>query len=307
MTAIKDFFSSLNKKRKEKLPSRYVSRKKYQQISEKYNALVQCITVPPNQLTKNAELRCLVSPPSQIEQIELCLFVSYSDKPCIKPHVAHHIRHLINTGIKVILIINTNHIEQPLPTSDWPQNLHGLYLRENIGFDFGAWSHIYSTLQENPNIHKLYLINDSISGPISESLFNEMIQRIRNSNADIIGLTSNQEPLFHLQSFFLVIGSKILKNAKMRNYLASLWQLPNKQMVIDFYETRLTSFFEKNNHSVEAIFPTSDLKNSKTDATIHHAEALISRGFPYIKISILEKSIGQKILKKFPHIDRFLK
>jgi lipopolysaccharide biosynthesis protein len=305
MKSIKDFLSNLNKKRKEKLPSKYVSRKKYEQLSEKYNALVEGISNPPNQLTKTAELRCLISPQFDNELQELCLFVSYSDKPCIKPHVAHHIRHLTNAKIKTILIINTNDIGHPPTNLEYSKNLSGLYLRENIGFDFGAWSHIYTKIKENSNIRRLYFINDSITGPLSESMFNDMILKIRSSNADVVGLTSNEEPFFHLQSFFLAIGSRILKDIQMQSHLMSLWQLPNKQMVIDFYETRLTKFFEKNNYSSEVIFPTHDLNNSKTDSTRHFAETLITRGFPYIKTSILEEPAGKNILKKFPFVSSF--
>jgi malate dehydrogenase (oxaloacetate-decarboxylating)(NADP+) len=83
-------------------------------------------------------------------------------------------------------------------------------VRENKGFDFGAWSQVMSELDFG-KVDRLYWVNDSIYGPLNDESFNKLIDRVRNSKSDFIGLTFNKKYFFHLQSYFLVFNKKILK------------------------------------------------------------------------------------------------
>lgn len=299
MLNLKKMMSALNRMRKRSFPSRYVSQKKYSNLQCKYNTLVDSITSIDNSLTHPAFMYPIISPPQTTTYREICFFVSYSPTPLIKPHVEKHIQALQNSGIGVVLIINTDHTKASLPTSQILEQLHGLYIRENKGFDFGAWSQIYEILHKDIDIDYLYLINDSVVGPLSEVFFKKMLKKIRSSDADFIGLTSNQDPQLHLQSFFLVIRKTILNNNIFISFFKSLWQLPTKEMVIDFYEIRLTNLLQRLGYKIDTVFPTDDLTMAKTDAVIHSLDALLERGFPYIKTSVLHTSIGQRVLKKY--------
>jgi lipopolysaccharide biosynthesis protein len=303
MSKIKNLLSYLNRQRKKKLSMGYASPQKFSLLTQKYESLVDAIASAHNPFQKQARLSCAIPVTQSFKGQELCLFVSYSATPCIKPHVAHHIQALKNAGIRVILIINTDHTESECDFKEWTSMLDGLFIRENIGFDFGAWSHIYSKIYNNIQPNRLYLINDSMVGPLTESMFSGMLQKIRASSADMVGLTSNQDPIFHLQSFFLVFSEKIQKNEDFINFFKSLWQLPSKDMVIDFYETRMTRFIENLGYSAQAIYKTNSAPTEKSDAVIHSIDALASLNFPYIKKSMAEKPVGKNILKKYlPHL-----
>lgn len=299
MFNIKNILSHLNRERKKKFSRGYVSKKKYDDLAQKYTTLVDAITSAKNPLKTQARLTHAIPIEEDFNDKELCLFVSYAATPHIKEHVAHHIQMLIKAGINVILIINTDNPESQIILDDWTKKLSGLFIRENIGYDFGAWSHAYSNLHENCLPSRLYLINDSMIGPLSESMFDGMLKKIRGSSADIIGLTANQDPIFHLQSFFLVFSRKIQKNKKFKDFFKSLWQLPSKDMVIDFYETRITRLIKSLGYSAEAIYKTNNSSIEKSDAVIHNLDALFLLNFPYIKTSMVNKPAGKKIIDKF--------
>lgn len=291
--------SALNRMRKEKFPSRYVSQKKYSNLQSKYNILVDAIASTDNQLTYPASLRSIISPSQKLDFREICLFVSYSPEPLIKPHVEKHIAALQNEGIGVILAINTDNIKGEISIPSSLSSLCGLYIRENKGFDFGAWSQIYEKLYEKIDADYLYLVNDSMVGPLSQKFFEDMLYKIRSSDADLIGLTSNNNPIFHLQSFFLIMRRPILKNDAFVSFFKTLWQLPTKEMVIDFYEVQITRLVQRLGYKIETIFPTDDLSIAKTDAVIHNLDTLRERRFPYMKTSVILTPNGQKTLNKY--------
>lgn len=305
MLKIKNLLSYLNRERKNNFSMGRVSRKKFNDLSKKYNILVDAISFPEKIFEKKALLTTVIPVTENFDEQELCLFISYSSTPYIKPHVAHHVQALIKSSIRVILILNTDQPKFEYQVDDWTHSLAGLFIRENIGFDFGAWSHIYSIIHENSDPSRLYLINDSMIGPLSEFMFNDMLEKIRSSSIDMLGLTANQEPIFHLQSFFLVFSNKILHDQRFQSFFKSLWQLPSKDMVIDFYETRVTQLIQRLGYSTKALYTTGDTFTEKSDAVIHNIDTLFSLNFPYIKISMANKSAGKKILDEYlPKINK---
>lgn len=299
MMNLKKLMSAMNRLRKKSYPSHYVSYKKYNSLLAKYNLLVNSISSIDNSLTHKALIRPVISFSKTEAHREICFFVSYSAATLIKPHVERHIQALQKAGIGVILLINTDNIDVTPSIPPALAKLCGLYIRENKGFDFGAWSQIYEMLHEKLETDYLYLVNDSIIGPLSDVFFQAMLGKIRTSNADLIGLTSNQEPFLHLQSFFLILRRSILEDRIFKSYFKSLWQLPKKEMVIDFYEVKLTALIKNLGYEIDTIFPTNDLTMAKTDAVIHSLDALHERGFPYLKTSVLHTPAGQRILAQY--------
>ncbi|MEO5795672.1 MAG: rhamnan synthesis F family protein [Rhodoferax sp.] len=299
MLKIKNLLSYLNRERKKNFSTGQVSRKKFNDLSQKYNILVDAIASTEKKFEKKALLTTAIPVTENFDGQELCLFISHSVTPYIKPHVAHHVQALIKSGIHVILILNTDQPKFECQLDDWTHALAGLFIRENIGFDFGAWSHIYSIIYKDSDPSHLYLINDSMIGPLSESMFKGMLEKIRNSSVDMLGLTANHEPIFHLQSFFLIFSNKILHDQRFQSFFKSLWQLPTKDMVIDFYETRTTQLIQRLGYSTQALYTTGNTFTEKSDAVIHNLDALFALNFPYIKTSMANKPVGKKILDKY--------
>ena len=296
-STLKKNISAWNRRRKEKTSFAYVSQKRYQELANKYSILVESIAAAENPLLRSAKIKCIKSP--ELKPFgDVCFFVSYSSLPLIKPHVKHHIEHLLGAGIQVVLIINVDQMDGAGVNALDLQGLSvsGVFLRENLGFDFGAWSHLYSLLQDNLNVERLFLINDSMIGPISKEFFDQLLGKLNSSNADLLGLIANAKPVFHLQSFFLVFKRKILEDRTFSHYFAGLWNFPEKSMVIDFYETKLTQLLVQLGYSVEAMYELQGSSSGKSDAVINRITELAKINFPYVKKSISDTMDARGVL-----------
>lgn len=296
---LQKILSYLNRKRKEKFPGSFVRRKKYENLQRKYLTLVSAVSAYDNPLRQLAKLKELLPFSQKKQNSELCIFVSYVSTPRIKPHVAKHIQSLLASGIEVVLVINTDSMDmQSTFHEGWMEQLSGLYIRENVGFDFSAWSHIYRNIIADMSCTRLYLINDSIVGPLCDDLFNRMLMLIRSSSASFVGLTENIKPRYHLQSFFLVINEPLLKSDFFVQYFKDLWAFPTKEMVIDIYETNFTQVVQDQGFEVEAIFSTNRDDTLKTDNVLHQLDRLFDAGFPYIKVSVLDLPVAKELMSK---------
>lgn len=272
--------------------SRKKSQKKIDALLQRYNLLTETVgafrSLP-------AELLVVKAPTDNLQYQEVCIFVTYAPSPQIKPYVAHHLNSLLSSGLKVILVINTDNVHQPLgDITQWMDRLSSIYIRENVGFDFAAWAHIFSLHSGNNNWAKLYLINDSIVGPINSDLFDNMMHRIRNSEAEIVGLVGNNECQYHLQSFFLVLSNKLLRHSVFQEYFKNIYTFSDKQLVVDVYEKRLTAFIKKLGFSTEEVYASGSHSPDKINYTIHYWNELIDGGFPYIKASVVREAKNEK-------------
>jgi hypothetical protein len=90
---------------------------------------------------------------------ELCLFVTHAANATLKPHVVDHVGALLDAGIEVLLIANADVglSELDVP-ADLAARLYGCLIRENVGYDFAAWSHAHSLIHPASVRRRLYLI-----------------------------------------------------------------------------------------------------------------------------------------------------
>ncbi len=220
---------------------------------------------------------------------DVCLFVSYAAVASLKPHVVAHLSQLMDAGVEVALAINT---DLPLSSVQLPAELlHRLaacVVRQNLGLDFAAWAHAHELFADRLRPRRLMLVNDSIVGPLDPGAFRSLLQRARASDADVIGLTENFDPRYHLQSFFLVFNTGAL--GPLRAVFEQLVNLPTKDLVIDVYETRLTLHLAAQGLRCIALFPTpARSRHAPPNDTDLRWSALIDAGFPFVKASVLAR------------------
>lgn len=289
-----------NRYRKEKFPGKFTSRKKYNHLRDKYELLAASIASPENPFQRKAKIKCVIPFHQKSKHSEVCFFVSYSPKPQIKPHVRHHIEALLASGLEVVLVINSDEYDTDLHTEQAESlGLSGLYIRENIGFDFSAWSHLFALTKHQIGSDRIYLVNDSVIGPLSQDMLVSLLRSVRESSSALIGLTQNAQPRYHVQSYFLVLNTPLLRSELFSQYFENIWALPTKEMVIDTYETNLTQAVMRMGFDVAALFPQVGDAGDKTDNVLHHVDALVDRGFPYVKTSVSSTPAAQKVLRKW--------
>lgn len=277
-----DFVRYARKALKARLP--YVRRREYRILRERHDALIDAFTVH-SRAASDAKITPL-KPLHAALKGEICLFVSYAAQAELKPHVRRHLEALADAGIRVVLVVNTE-LASITVESSLLDRLAGCYIRENRGFDFAAWGHLYAIGEGFPKATRLLLVNDSVIGPLNAPAFAAVIERLRGSTADVVGLTQNAVPHRHLQSYFLCFGPRALRSAVVSRTFMQMRSLPTKSLVIDVYETALTRQFEQSGLSVAALFPPLSKDPHSADDTLIRWKELIAAGFPYVKASLL--------------------
>jgi len=268
---------------KARLP--YVRRREYRKARTVAEQLASELLTAPDMAT-SARLETVFLHPPRAR--EVCLFVSYAARPMVKHHVRQHIRAFHEAGFDVLFVLNTPHAAGDFTFDDELTGLcRGVFVRENKGFDFGAWSHLAQVIDLGDAVERIVLVNDSILGPLDRGAFGHMIDAIRRSPADVLGLTRSLAVRPHLQSFFLVFQHEALRRGLFDNAMRSVRNFQTKETVIDLYETHLTRHMEAAQLRCESVFPLLSEDMHSSNDTYFRWNELIRHGFPYVKISLL--------------------
>ena len=267
----------------------YVKRKKFDRVVREYRELLQVIAATPR--ASNARIRTLKAP-SQPVHGDVCLFVTHADRPELKRYVVDYIVQLLDAGIEVVLIANTDiHIDTLHIDPTLMPRLLAAYARENIGFDFAAWSHGLRLSAPDRTFERLYLINDSMAGPLDNRAFLAMIQRVRGSPADVIGLTDNALPRPHLQSYFLVFSRRAQQSDAWKAVFRDALAFTSKEHVIVVYETQVTAILQAAGLSTQCLFPQIESSRDFTSYVHFRWQELVERGMPFVKASIVRERL----------------
>lgn len=280
---------------KARLP--YVRRREFEIMSRLPERLIDDIVL--RTCASDAVPLLALKEPDTAPAEEVCLFVSHAAQPTLKQHLVLHLEQLLDAGVPVVLILNTT-----IPAAEFriPEALlarmRGVYVRGNRGYDFAAWSHAWKAMCKIPGCTRLYLVNDSIIGPLDTGHFRQMIERIRNSTADVIGLTEAPEPRLHLQSYFLVIQGRALRSKLFTHFFETTLCLPTKEWVVTLYEIRLTGYFREAGLNCEALFTAPHNPGGYTsNDSLYRWRELIDSGYPYIKTRIVAEEADNPRMK----------
>jgi hypothetical protein len=220
----------------ERLP--FVKRKRHlktiSQLAAKTNQIAdRLLSLPSHATAANCVPLKALEP---VSTNELCLFVSFTATPALKPHVIDHIKALAAQNIAVVLTINTD--LSPAQLQLPPELVSLLWCGPSKYWLCLRAGHMLIVCRPPETIERLYLINDSVIGPLNLDHYAALIGDIRRSPTDLIGLTENAEPRAHLQSFFLAVNRRLLHSADFRSLMRGIVNLPTKSDVIECYETQ---------------------------------------------------------------------
>lgn len=212
---------------------------------------------------------------------EIALFVTHSRSGKIKPHVLPYLRALKAKGLGVLLIAT---VDRPV---DLPAELiaaaDALIVRRNAGYDFGAWSHALKLYPQLYGAATLYLVNDSVFPAAGDAPIGAIIDRVRASTADLVGLTESHEWRWHVQSYFLAIKPRLLRSRGFHGFMNDLRLLTRKDHVIRAYEVSLGEMAERDGYAVDILFPSATAINP----TLFGWRQLIADGLPFVKLLLL--------------------
>ncbi len=277
----------------------YVRRREYRLLRARHDALIDALIACPRRAT-DARIRGLKPLAADLSG-EICLFVTHTASPALKPHVIHHARCLAESGFAVVLIINAEDEGEDVALGgNLLEELAGAYVRENVGFDFGGWGHGWALGGGFPGATRLLLVNDSIVGPLERKAFAGLLERLRSSSDDVVGLTRNFVPHPHMQSYFLAFGPRALAAPVLRSVLDGMHALPTKELVIDAYESALTRQLVGAGLTATTLFPPLYDDPLSADDTLRRWRELLDAGFPFVKASLLRGPQATRVRSCIP-------
>jgi glycosyltransferase involved in cell wall biosynthesis/Tfp pilus assembly protein PilF len=226
----------------------------------------------------DAKICCLINPSFGDE---VALFVTHSPNGWLKPHVSHYLASLKRQGIAVVLIVVADQAFLS-GDSELTDVVDGIFVRQNEGYDFAAWTHVLRLHPELFDAKILYLLNDSLIGPTNDVAFANLLSRLRESPADVIGLTDNFERGWHISSYFLAFKPRALSSVALHKFLNDIVSFREnvREEVISRYEIRFAPTLKAAGLHCEALFPARD----DLSPTVFHWKELLERGFPFVKL-----------------------
>ena len=234
----------------------------------------------------------------------LCLFSSYDGESIVRESVYHYLRQLKMVGFDTVFISTSASISE----SDL-KKLAGCCIRiisrENIGYDFYSWK---VGLEAYPQYHEhagLLLANDSVYGPLFD--FGDIITRLENHDADIVGMTDSFRYYPHLQSYFIYCKRPVVLSKEFINFFDQVKVIQLKSAVVRKYEVGFARILGKQ-FRLAALYPLENMLDqikhlgySERDADPTHQlwKSLITElKFPFLKRSLLtRRGIGAQEIK----------
>jgi lipopolysaccharide biosynthesis protein len=224
--------------------------------------------------------------PGTLSGADVCFFVTYCPSGRVEPHAYFHAKAWAERNFKLILIVALDNID--IFASD--QDLRfaaGILLRQNEGYDFGAWAAALRLLPTTAESEMIAITNDSLYGPFNG--FDNILARVKTSTADIVGLTESMEVQRHFQSYMLFFK----RSAVTSRTFWKFWRRVrggDRQYVIDQYELRLINRMEAAGLSAVSLFPARNGSSTKSNPTLTRWRELIDQGFPFIKAQLLREN-----------------
>jgi glycosyltransferase involved in cell wall biosynthesis len=170
--------------------------------------------------------------------------------------------------------------------TDTVRAMDGIFIRGNQGYDFAAWAHILLLHPELFDAKILYLLNDSLIGPTNDATFGDLLSELRNSEADVIGLTENFERVWHLQSYFLAFKSRALTSVALHTFINNIVSYTDKEDVVKEFEIRLAPILKTAGLNCKPMFSATDFRNP----TIYSWKQLLESVFPFLKVMTIRDS-----------------
>jgi lipopolysaccharide biosynthesis protein len=191
-----------------------------------------------------------------------------------------------DAGYRVVLVVNSAAFHHDAGALDTPASM--VIVRENLGFDFGAWAYAVNLIGGLERVRSVTFTNDSLL-PLSTPALAATRARVSGAPEDVLFLTASTELRPHLQSFFFTLKQPALR----ANALSLLAETPTdatKDALIHGEELRLSDRFAAAGHRPRALYPCRAAEASGMNPTIHHWQDLIELGFPFLKVQLF--SIG---------------
>ncbi len=230
----------------------------------------------------------------------LLLFVIYNKQSKLEKRTVYSLEKVRSYYNKVIIISNCNlskrSKKQLIKLSD------DIIYRENKGFDFSAWRDgmQYIGHENLSDYDTVTIMNDTCYFPVFDfkTIFLEMDNEeaidfwgASVHKATKSGMPGTDGPVpEHIQSYFITYKKKLVKASVFKDFWQKVKDFENVDLVIQNYETQMTSIFKNAGFKYDALFNPKNLNNygnNIVDAVYEVPEKLLEEKFPFIKTKVI--------------------
>lgn len=224
----------------------------------------------------------------------LCIFLTYDKDKIIDKYIGYILKELKSCVQHLVVVCNMTEIVSG--EENLKKYAEEIFYRENIGFDAGGFKEAlcnyigWDTVLE---YDELILVNDSMFGPLRP--MRDIFYEMENKKVDFWGLAKHgakegpHQFSEHIQSFFLVIHSKMLHSSEFRVYWEKLPFYSCFSDVVFQHEVKFTSYFNSLGYSYDVLadMEANDSKinyeNNYTQYGTISYELIRKRNFPFLK------------------------
>jgi hypothetical protein len=187
----------------------------------------------------------------------VALFVHYDRRGQVRPHVLRYVGMLQQCGQSVVFVTNSGRLLAESLAALKPL-CAGILIRRNVGYDFGAWREALEFLAlPRDDTESVLILNDSVYGPLRP--LETLLQEVDFNRADVWGATDSWQARYHLQSYFLVAGRKVLISPVWHDFWRHVRPVQSKEWVIRRYEVGLTQSLMRSGFACSAMWRYTDL------------------------------------------------
>lgn len=151
----------------------------------------------------------------------ICIFSFYNKNGYLDDYVLYLLNDLSKCASR--LIITVNGFVDDRGEKLFHNFTDEIVIRENLGYDAGAYKHILAGLIEKDVLkeyEEVIFCNDTFFGPVKS--FVEIFSEMESRKCDFWGLSGYFDSVFtHIQSYFLVFRKKIIKRGLLTKYFGT--------------------------------------------------------------------------------------
>ncbi|HTU53571.1 MAG TPA: rhamnan synthesis F family protein [Acetobacteraceae bacterium] len=213
--------------------------------------------LPFGLLLARLDLRPTIRTASPIRQDMLgpkvAVFCHFDRAGRIRDDLRHYLAELGRCGFSIVFVSNSRRL-QPAEIVFLQKHCAGVITRRNAGFDFSAWKDaLLACGLPRPDTSTLLLVNDSVYGPIRPLW--PTLSAIDFAAADLWALTDSWQLRYHLQSYFLIAGPRVLQSHAWKKFWSEVRPLAMKRWVIRRFEIGLSQTMLRAGFRLHSVWP----------------------------------------------------
>jgi lipopolysaccharide biosynthesis protein len=193
--------------------------------------------------------------PGEVElegQGKVVVFAHFDPHGRVHRFVMHQLRQLQALGYATVFVTNSGKLD-PVSLGELKPLVAKILLRENVGYDFGAYKDGIAALGDLGALEQLILANDSVYGPFRD--LSGVIENLQADPGDAVAVTDSWEVRYHLQSYFLCFKRNVLSSPEFQQFWRGLKYVDNKHYVVRHYEVGLSQLLLRLQFNCRALYP----------------------------------------------------